>query len=154
MEFLEGTAALGGAHAAGAALTVRQIASIVLQVADAIDYAHRHGIVHRDVKPANIMILDDGGVKVMDFGVARLESSNLTAVGTVVGSVRYMAPEQMMGERVDGRADVFSLARGGLRAAHRPRALSRARPSPRWCPGSSTAPTCRRARWTSACPRR
>ena len=80
-----------------------------VQVADALDYAHRHGIVHRDVKPANIMIIEDGGVKVMDFGVARLESSNLTAVGTVVGSVRYMAPEQMMGERVDGRADVFSL---------------------------------------------
>jgi TonB family protein len=56
------------------------------------------------------MIMDDGGVKVMDFGVARLDTSNLTAVGTVVGSVRYMAPEQMMGQRVDGRADVFSLA--------------------------------------------
>ena len=59
----------------------------------------------------------------MDFGVARLDSSTLTVAGTVVGSVRYMAPEQMMGERVDGRADVFSLARRGLRAAHRPRAV-------------------------------
>jgi TonB family protein len=56
------------------------------------------------------MLLDAGGVKVLDFGVARLDSSNLTAIGTVVGSVRYMAPEQMMGEKVDGRADVFSLA--------------------------------------------
>jgi TonB family protein len=55
------------------------------------------------------MMMDDGGVKVMDFGVARLESSTLTVAGTVVGSVRYMAPEQMMGERVDARADVFSL---------------------------------------------
>jgi len=56
------------------------------------------------------MLTDDGGIKVMDFGVARLEHSTLTALGTVVGSVRYMAPEQMMGERVDGRADVFSVA--------------------------------------------
>jgi TonB family protein len=82
----------------------------VARVADAVDYAHRHGIVHRDIKPANVMLLEDGGVKVMDFGVARLEHSTLTALGTVVGSVRYMAPEQMMGERVDGRADIFSLA--------------------------------------------
>jgi TonB family protein len=56
------------------------------------------------------MVLPDGGIKVMDFGVARLDSSTLTALGTVVGSVRYMSPEQMMGERVDGRADIFSLA--------------------------------------------
>jgi TonB family protein len=56
------------------------------------------------------MMMDEGSVKVLDFGVARLDSSNLTAAGTVVGSVQYMAPEQMMGERVDGRADIFSLA--------------------------------------------
>jgi serine/threonine-protein kinase len=108
MEFLEGRA-LGAFLKAGGSLSVRQICSLVLRVADAIDYAHRHGIVHRDIKPANIMMMDDASVKVLDFGVARLDSSNLTA-GTVVGSVRYMAPEQMMGERVDGRADIFSLA--------------------------------------------
>src|SRR5262245_32880793 len=109
MEFLEG-ASLSALMREGRVFAVRQVASVVMRVADAVDYAHRHGIVHRDIKPANIMLLNDGGVKVMDFGVARLESSTLTAVGTVVGSVRYMAPEQMMGERVDGRADVFSLA--------------------------------------------
>jgi serine/threonine protein kinase len=109
MEFLEGRS-LAALMREGVAFPVRQVASIVMRVADAVDYAHRHGIIHRDIKPANIMLLNDGGVKVMDFGVARLESSTLTAVGTVVGSVRYMAPEQMMGERVDGRADVFSLA--------------------------------------------
>src|SRR5262245_16094327 len=109
MEFLEGQS-LSAKLKSGARLKLCDIAVLVQAVADAVDYAHRHGIIHRDIKPANIMLLDDGGVKVLDFGVARLDSSNLTAVGTVVGSVRYMAPEQMMGEKVDGRADVFSLA--------------------------------------------
>jgi TonB family protein len=109
MEFLEGKA-LGSVLRSGVRLTVRRIVEIVESIADALEYAHRRGVVHRDVKPANVMLLDDGTVKVMDFGVARLDTSNLTAVGTVVGSVRYMAPEQMMGERVDGKADVFSLA--------------------------------------------
>jgi TonB family protein len=108
MEYLDGKA-LAAVLKGGHVYTVQEVCSIVLQVSDAIDYAHKHGIVHRDIKPANIMMMDDGGVKVMDFGVARLESSTLTVVGTVVGSVRYMAPEQMMGERVDLRADVFSL---------------------------------------------
>src|SRR5712691_1963018 len=108
MEYLDGKA-LSQVLKAGQVFTVQDVCSIVLQVADAIDYAHAHGIIHRDIKPANIMMTDDGGVKVMDFGVARLESSTLTVAGTVVGSVRYMAPEQMMGEKVDARADVFSL---------------------------------------------
>ena len=109
MEFLEGKS-LSALLRTGPVLAARTICSVVHRVADALDYAHRQGIVHRDIKPANIMLLDDGGVKVLDFGVARLESSTLTAVGTVVGSVRYMAPEQMLGGVIDGRADVFSLA--------------------------------------------
>jgi TonB family protein len=108
MEYLDGQA-LSSVMKGGHAYTVQEVCSIILRVSDAIDYAHKHGIVHRDIKPANIMMMDDGAVKVMDFGVARLESSTLTVAGTVVGSVRYMAPEQMMGERVDARADVFSL---------------------------------------------
>jgi TonB family protein len=108
MEYLDGKA-LSQVLKAGQVYTVEEVCSIIFQVADALDYAHKHGIVHRDIKPANIMMTDDGGVKVMDFGVARLESSTLTVAGTVVGSVRYMAPEQMMGEKVDARADVFSL---------------------------------------------
>jgi serine/threonine-protein kinase len=108
MEYLDGKA-LSTIMKGGQVFTVQEVCSIILQVSDGIDYAHHHGIVHRDIKPANIMMMDDGGVKVMDFGVARLESSTLTVAGTVVGSVRYMAPEQMMGERVDARADVFSL---------------------------------------------
>jgi len=109
MEFLEGQP-LNLLLKSGHRPSVRRVVQLVTRVGEAVDYAHRHGIVHRDIKPANIMLLDDGGVKVMDFGVARLEHSNLTALGTVVGSVRYMSPEQMMGERVDGRADVFSVA--------------------------------------------
>jgi TonB family protein len=108
MEFVEGHT-LAGLLRAGATLAAGQIASLILRVADAVDYAHRNGIVHRDIKPGNIMLTGDGGIKVMDFGVARLESSTLTVAGTVMGSVRYMAPEQMMGQRVDGRADLFSL---------------------------------------------
>jgi TonB family protein len=109
MEHLEGRT-LGSLLAHGPRLSVGRACEIVGQVADAVDYAHRHGIVHRDIKPANVMLLAGGGIKVMDFGVARLDSSTLTVLGTVVGSVRYMSPEQMMGDRVDGRADVFSLA--------------------------------------------
>ena len=109
MEFLEGKS-LSGLLRSGPTLPIRAVCSLVMRVADALDYAHKQGIVHRDIKPANIMLLDDGGVKVLDFGVARLESSTLTQAGAVVGSVRYMAPEQMMGDAVDGRADVFSLA--------------------------------------------
>jgi TonB family protein len=109
MEHLEGRT-LASLLLHGPRLSVARACEIVGQVADAVDYAHRHGIVHRDIKPANVMLQAGGGIKVMDFGVARLDSSTLTVLGTVVGSVRYMSPEQMMGDRVDGRADVFSLA--------------------------------------------
>jgi TonB family protein len=109
MEFLKGKDLVPYSKA-GNLMPLPRVMSIVARVADALSYAHENHVVHRDIKPANIMLLDDGSVKVMDFGVARLPTSNLTVAGTVVGSVRYMAPEQMMGERVDGRADVFSLA--------------------------------------------
>ena len=86
------------------ATTVR----IMGQILDALDYSHRQGVIHRDVKPANIFLLDDGSVKVADFGIAHIESSNLTQVGTVLGTPSYMSPEQIMGLPVDGRTDVFS----------------------------------------------
>jgi TonB family protein len=109
MEHLEGRT-LAALLESGPRPSVRRSCEIVGRVAEAIEYAHRHGIVHRDLTPANVMLTAGGALKVMDFGVARLDSSTLTVLGTVVGSVRYMSPEQMMGERVDGRADVFSLA--------------------------------------------
>jgi serine/threonine-protein kinase len=80
------------------------------QVGSALDYAHQTKVVHRDVKPANIMIEPTGRVKVMDFGIAKLDSgTNLTATGNIVGTPNYMSPEQARGEKVDGRSDLFAL---------------------------------------------
>src|SRR6478672_5071562 len=84
---------------------------ILIAVASALDFAHRAGIIHRDVKPANIRILDNGIVKIMDFGIAKsLDSTtSITKDGTAVGSTGYMSPEQIVGEVVDARTDIFSL---------------------------------------------
>src|SRR5262249_40202703 len=84
------------------------IVRIMTQVLDALGYSHRQGVVHRDVKPANIMLLPNGNVKVADFGIAHIESSNMTQVGTVLGTPSYMSPEQIMGLPIDGRSDLFS----------------------------------------------
>jgi len=84
------------------------VVQVMTQLLEALDYSHRNGVVHRDIKPANIIILDDGTVKVADFGIARIESSNLTQAGMVLGTPSYMSPEQFMGQTVDGRSDLFS----------------------------------------------
>jgi serine/threonine protein kinase len=84
--------------------------SAMVQICEALGYAHGRGIVHRDVKPSNLFLLADSRAKVLDFGIARLPSSSLTVVGKILGTPNYMAPEQMMGTSTDGRADLFSAA--------------------------------------------
>ena len=88
--------------------TTADIVRIMSQVLDALDYSHRQGVIHRDIKPANIFLLPGGVVKVGDFGIAHIETSNLTQVGAVMGTPSYMSPEQIMGLPVDGRSDLFS----------------------------------------------
>ena len=98
--------------AAAGPLDWRTTLTLVAQVARALHHAHRQGVVHRDVKPANVVVLPSGEAKVMDFGIARLESARqrLTITGEFIGTPLYTAPEQAKTEDVDGRADVFSLA--------------------------------------------
>jgi serine/threonine protein kinase len=87
-----------------------EVASTVAQAATALDYAHRRGIVHRDVKPDNVLFDEDGHALVTDFGIAEARSqARLTASGRAMGTPHYMAPEQAMGKLVDGRSDVYSL---------------------------------------------
>lgn len=110
MELVEGCK-LAEAHteAAEAGRKLEFTADLLSAVGSALDYAHECGIVHRDIKPENIMVTDRGA-KIMDFGVARLASSQLTRTGTVIGTPNYMSPEQVRGDAVDGRSDQFSLA--------------------------------------------
>ncbi len=95
--------------AAGKRFDPDEAARIVASVAQALDYAHRLGVVHRDIKPANIILTPDGTPKITDFGVAHLESSNLTVEGQFIGTPNYMSPEQVAGGALDGRSDLFSL---------------------------------------------
>ncbi|MEO1369601.1 MAG: serine/threonine-protein kinase, partial [Acidobacteriota bacterium] len=90
-------------------LDVRFVVDIIAQIADGLDYAHSKGVVHRDIKPANIILTADKQAKITDFGIARVEQSNLTVEGQLLGTPNYMAPEQIQGREVDHRADLFSL---------------------------------------------
>ena len=86
-----------------------EVARIIADIAVALDYAHSLGVVHRDIKPANIILANDGSAKITDFGIARLETSNLTVDGQFIGTPNFMSPEQITGKKVDGRSDIFSL---------------------------------------------
>jgi serine/threonine protein kinase len=108
MEFLRGTP-LNTRMEEKPPLTLDDKLDIVTQLCSGLGYAHKEGIVHRDVKPANVFILQDGTVKLLDFGIAKLATSTLTRQGDVVGSAPYMSPEQIAGAQdLDGRSDVWS----------------------------------------------
>jgi len=109
MEFLEGRE-LRDILDQDQAMQVEQVLEITAQVALGLAYAHEHDIVHRDVKPSNIMVVRDGHVKITDFGIARMESASVrTQTGMVLGSPKYMSPEQVTGKAIDQRSDIFSL---------------------------------------------
>ena len=110
MELLEGRD-LAVAFASTHPMSGKVFLRLLADVAGALDYAHSQGIVHRDVKPSNIMVLATGGIKIMDFGIAKsAASAHQTQSGTILGTPLYMAPEQIKGETIDGRSDQFSLA--------------------------------------------
>src|SRR5262249_37121162 len=94
-----------------ARLNVRRALEVMRDVAEAVDYAHKNGVVHRDLKPSNLSVDEDGHAWVMDFGLARRlhGGTTLTADGSVVGTPAYMPPEQASGEKCDERSDVYSL---------------------------------------------
>jgi serine/threonine-protein kinase len=90
-------------------LPVDRCTDIAAQIADGLAFAHANGVVHRDIKPANIMVFDNGTVKIADFGVAQMSSGSQSVAGEAFGSPKYMSPEQISGQKVDGRSDIFSL---------------------------------------------
>ena len=107
MELLEGEALNDYLKRVGK-LPLERALDMMMQVCEGLAVAHAHGIVHRDIKPGNLFVLKDGGVKILDFGVARLANSSMTASGFIVGTPDFMSPEQARGKPIDQRSDVFS----------------------------------------------
>lgn len=107
MEFVQGNS-LREYFANGARFSEADVLSIMVQLLEALAHAHEQGVWHRDVKPANLIVMKNGRVKVADFGIARIEASQLTQTGMLMGSQGYMAPEQYGGGKVDRRADLFA----------------------------------------------
>ena len=109
MEYIEGVE-LRSMLGDGQPLPVARAVSIAAQIAEGLAYAHERGVVHRDIKPPNIMVLPNGLVKITDFGIARMRTSVVqTQTGMMMGSPKYMSPEQVIGQRADHRSDIFSL---------------------------------------------
>ena len=109
MEYIEGQTLRELIASNGKKLPVDDALRIAQQLAEALDYAHTQGVVHRDIKPANILITKEGQAKISDFGIAQLDLTHMTLPGRVLGTPAYMSPEQLEGEQVDGRSDLFSL---------------------------------------------
>lgn len=109
MEYVAGRPLSEEIAAGGGRLPLTKSLQIACQIADALQYAHSNGVIHGDIKPANILIAEDGRPKIADFGVARLSQSVATHAGKIFGSPAYMAPELLSGGEPDGRSDLFSL---------------------------------------------
>lgn len=135
MEFLQGRT-LSEVVGPGRPLPWREALRITARVAEALDHAHSRGVIHRDIKPGNIILLDSGEPKIMDFGIAKIETARLklTSTGQFFGTPLYMSPEQALGQQLDGRSDLFSLgaiaynlltAERAFEAANVPRILAR-----------------------------
>ncbi|MCV7278857.1 Stk1 family PASTA domain-containing Ser/Thr kinase [Mycolicibacterium flavescens] len=110
MEYVEGVTLRDIVHSDGPMEAKRAI-EVIADACQALNFSHQHGIIHRDVKPANIMISKTGAVKVMDFGIARAlaDANSVTQTAAVIGTAQYLSPEQARGEKVDARSDVYSL---------------------------------------------
>jgi eukaryotic-like serine/threonine-protein kinase len=108
MEYVEGETLKDLVRRLGR-LSGNEAVQLTLQLLAAVAFAHRHGIVHRDIKPQNVMLDRDGNVKVMDFGIARAGDSGMTEAGSILGTAQYLAPEQARGLPVDGRSDLYSV---------------------------------------------
>ena len=107
MEFVDGPT-LKQILDAGERFDIRTICKTMGGILEGLNYSHDYGVVHRDMKPANIMFTKDRRVKITDFGIARLEDNNMTQTGMVIGTPAYMSPEQFMGEKIDWRSDIYS----------------------------------------------
>ena len=108
MEYLEGES-LDAIISSRRALNLLEKINFIAEVCDGLAYAHQRSVVHRDIKPGNIMVLKDSGVKIVDFGIAHIGNRTVTRTGQLLGSLPYMSPEQISGKQVDARTDIFSL---------------------------------------------
>jgi len=108
MEYVEGET-IASMLEKGLKFDPERVIGLVSQIAAAIDYAHSRGVIHRDIKPSNLILAEGDRVKVTDFGIAKLVDAEMTQSGALLGTPSYMSPEQAMGDKLDGRSDIFSL---------------------------------------------
>ncbi len=113
-------------------LTPEQAVDLIRQVLEGARFAHRHGVVHRDLKPQNVIVDDEGKAIVTDFGIARAGVSEITQTGSVMGTPHYLSPEQAQGEDVTAGLRPLLDRRDALRGARRPGAVRRRNPPSRW----------------------